>query len=1025
MRPLHLTMQAFGPYAGREELDFRLLGKNSFFLIHGPTGGGKTTILDAICFALYGVSSGEEREGKEMRSDHAEPSLATEVAFDFSLGEDLYRVSRSPEQERPKKRGDGTTRKNPEATLWRLLERGKGSLVESDVLESQWSRVTERIEEILGFKSDQFRQVIMLPQGQFRKLLMANSTEREDILEVLFQTEVYRRIEEALKEAAKELVDEVESLEDRRGIILEQAGVEKKEELVAHKGSLETLLGELAERLKELREKEKTAQTKLREGNLLEVKFKEKGEAEKALVELAGRKAEVEEKRGELSRARKAAELSGVEEALRERLEEAREKEEGLEEIRQKLGEAEEKRKEADRLLAEEKEREGERNEAQQRITLLEGLSDRIKELGTARTNLGGAEKKVKLAKKEHETAKNALRDLEGKIKSLEDTIKELSPKANVLEALGERLRKAKKDLKQREVLEDLREKLGKVKASHGKLLEKQKAADKKYATAREELEKLEALWEKGQAGLLAQSLVANEPCPVCGATEHPSPAHLAEGVLGETELISKRESLKELEEIRDTVRVNESTIRNDVTGLEAQVESLEGSLEEIAGQSLDDVRREYEQLDLRFREAEGAKQKFDGLTGELDEAKKKEPSAKEVLEKAEEALLVANLALESARAVVREKQSALPENLRTLPELNETTEAARSKLDALKKALEKAQKAANIANQNEATCKEAVKGAEKAAKEATRKADKAKKEFTKKLTAAGFASNEEFEASKREDEDIGSLDSEINDYESSLKAAKMRVTKARQSTKGLTRPDLELLEEKARETKSHSEGNLANQATVRTELGQVKAWLKDLSENDEKLAELEKRYDVVGKIAEVANGKNPEGIAFQRFVLSALLDDVLVASTERLKLMSRGRFYLARVRQRADRRTAGGLDLEVYDSYTGTTRPVSTLSGGESFLASLSLAMGLADVVQAYAGGIHLETIFVDEGFGSLDPEALELALKALVDLQRGERLVGIISHVPELKEMVGVRLEVTSTRSGSTARFVGVGSA
>jgi DNA repair protein SbcC/Rad50 len=215
-------------------------------------------------------------------------------------------------------------------------------------------------------------------------------------------------------------------------------------------------------------------------------------------------------------------------------------------------------------------------------------------------------------------------------------------------------------------------------------------------------------------------------------------------------------------------------------------------------------------------------------------------------------------------------------------------------------------------------------------------------------------------------------------------------------------------------------EGALRAEMSITVQLRQLDAWLGDLCKTQDELETLEARYAVAGRIAEVASGHNAQGITFQRFVLAALLDDVLVAASERLHTMSRRRFSLQRATTRADRRLAGGLDLQVYDSYTGTTRAVSTLSGGESFLASLSLALGLADVVQAYAGGVHLDTLFVDEGFGSLDPEALDLAFRALVDLQRAGRLVGIISHIPELKERIDVRLEVIPTQRGSVTRFI-----
>jgi DNA repair protein SbcC/Rad50 len=243
---------------------------------------------------------------------------------------------------------------------------------------------------------------------------------------------------------------------------------------------------------------------------------------------------------------------------------------------------------------------------------------------------------------------------------------------------------------------------------------------------------------------------------------------------------------------------------------------------------------------------------------------------------------------------------------------------------------------------------------------------------------------------------------------------------RAQQAARDLMAPDIEELDKAFQKAKDNLEGGIKAETALNEQFKQLNGWLEGLRKVVHELESLEAHYAVTGRIADVANGRNHSGMTFQRFVLAALLDDVLIAASERLKLMSKGRFHLQRTTVRGDRRAAAGLDLEVYDTYTGTTRPVNTLSGGESFLASLALALGLADVVQAYAGGIRLDTIFVDEGFGSLDPEALDLAFRALVDLQHGGRLVGIISHVPELKERIDVRLEVTRTQRGSLASFV-----
>jgi len=245
-------------------------------------------------------------------------------------------------------------------------------------------------------------------------------------------------------------------------------------------------------------------------------------------------------------------------------------------------------------------------------------------------------------------------------------------------------------------------------------------------------------------------------------------------------------------------------------------------------------------------------------------------------------------------------------------------------------------------------------------------------------------------------------------------------VRRAEKEAEGLEKPDLEPIEEKYAEIKKKLEEALRRSGEVNQHIEQLSSAVRDVGKVDKDIGEKEAYYGIIGRLAEVASGRNPYNITLERFVLATLLDDVLAVASTRLRMMSNGRFDLQRLAGVDDRRRAGGLELVVYDTYTGTTRPVNTLSGGEGFLASLSLALGLADVVQSYAGGIKLDTIFIDEGFGSLDPESLDLALRALVDLQEEGRLVGIISHVPELKERVDVRLEVVPSKRGSEAKFV-----
>jgi exonuclease SbcC len=426
--------------------------------------------------------------------------------------------------------------------------------------------------------------------------------------------------------------------------------------------------------------------------------------------------------------------------------------------------------------------------------------------------------------------------------------------------------------------------------------------------------------------------------------------------------------------------------------------------------------------LERRLEAAEAAERTIKQATADLETRRKWEADARKRLEASGAALKKAENVFERARAVVAEREGKLPKNVRTRAGLDRALRQARTDLETLMDAFETARQRESEARQRHAEAKAALKAADKTSKAVERKSQQAQARFARRLETAGFSGPRAYEEARLSDGELESLTREIDEHEAGLKAAGLRLTRARQAVRGKKRPDLEALESRAEDAKTRSDETIKLAAEVRKEHDHVSGLCKEWASIERRTKTLERRYSVAGKIADVANGKNDRGIAFQRFVLAAILDEVLSAATQRLTLMTRGRFTLHRAGERADRRHAGGLDLEVFDTFSGSTRPVSTLSGGETFLAALSLALGLADVVQVQAGGMYLETIFIDEGFGSLDPEALDLAVRALMDLQAGNRLVGIISHVPELRERIDVRLEIRSSRGGgSRAAFVG----
>lgn len=1018
MKPIKLTISAFGPYAGTQVIDFTELGERTFFLIHGPTGSGKTTILDAICFALYGDTSGAERKGEQMRSGHADLTEPTEITFDFAIGADTYRILRFPEQERPKKRGEGTTIMPANATLWKRTG-VTDDAEEGAVLAVGWSKVTEVVEQLLGFKSSQFRQVVMLPQGDFRRLLTADSKERQTIMEILFRTEFYRRIEESLKESAKKLQAEIEQLKNQKTWVLQNAGAETREELEQqYRANLEAQ-AEVQKAIEKCRAALKEAQDRLEAGRQVREKLKEKESAEKALKELEQNAGEVDTKRYELTRANRAAGLADAENLLNTRQREADNAATHLENKKLIKNEAESACETAAKVLAAEEEKGPEREAAGLKVAQLEALSEKVSALARANQAVSDAEKKVKEAETGQRNAQGSLDAVRKSIEEKSAAYTEAKTTADQAAALEAASRAAEEAAAKRQSLEKFRRDLAAARKLYALAENKHRQAEARHNAAREELAALQENWNRGQAAILAGALTRGEPCPVCGSTDHPHPAAPGAGLPSEAGLKARRQAVTDLEAALNKARDEFSEIKTVKSTAQSRTEDLEKELGENAHIDLAFLQAKAGKARGLWSEARQAAETVSALEAVVKELKEREEAAVRQLEVCKKEYQKAYTELETARAVLSEREFNVPEDLRDATALSKAVQEARQKRDKLTANFENAKKAANGAKQALAAAAAAEKEAQANWQAALKLAENEMGSFQKRLESACFDSLKEYREARKTPEEIKVMESAIKGFDESLHAARDRLARATGSAEGLIEPDLDKLALEAAETKEEHDQLLIKEGRLQTQVKEEDRSLKKIRELEGQLKGLEDRYLVFGRISEVANGRNKYGLTFQRFVLGALLDDVTIAATERLKLMSRGRYHLQRTTELARRNAAGGLDLEVLDTYTGAARNVATLSGGETFLASLSLALGLADVVQSYSGGIHLDTIFVDEGFGTLDPESLDFAMRALIDLQKGGRLVGIISHVPELKERIDARLEVQTTDRGSVAGF------
>ena len=1015
MRPLKLEINAFGPYRSGTVIDFTVLGEKSLFLITGPTGSGKTTILDAICYALFGKTSGQERQGDRMVSDFAEKGTEVSVVLEFSLGDKKYKVRRAPAQQVKKKRGEGFTPRQAEAAIWEYS--GAGWTLLGDFTAGE---CTEKAESLLGLKADQFTQIIMLPQNKFQKFLSAGAKEREPILEALFKTGQYKLIQDALQVKARTLYDQIAKVTAEIKGALSAAGVETEEQL---KEKIETQKAGKTAKDQAASEDKKAAQAArkaLQEAQACEAKFKEFDAASADLKAIEAVEAEIAGQKKALNRAEKAASFRTYDE-LRQlsavRLSDAKEDEaDSLLELKAAAAAAEKAKKDLEKA-----------GKAEPRIKELEAEASKLKDLkpvlkeyASKAAALETAQQACDKLNDEAEGLKQEICFVEKEIALLE-TIKDKAAEASkALSAAESQLDQEKRLSKSSEKLNDLEEKRKVLKAGKDSLsdsvIKKKAKVEKIEAEHNAAIAKLERVF----AAHLAASLEEGAPCPVCGSKEHPKPA-AAKGALPEDERAAIEARLKEAREEleQETKRLGEA--ESALAALKATIESEEAVLAEgpkgwrASAGRLETLKAKVAELKADIKAGETAKEKLTANKNarlSLEAGQKKKTTA-------------LNAEREKASGLKAEAASArqrLPKGIADPDSLKAAIEKTEEEAAQLLKALNSAKAADKKAGEEHSAAAKKTDLAKLAVVKAASEVGKQKKEFISAITYGGFSSEKDYDAAKMEEGVRKDLKRAIEDYGKALASAKNRSERAKTGVKELKRPNLVKATEESEAAEAAAEGSQKLLAEAEAALAESNRVLAAVAKEQKEIAQLSKDFEVYGQVADVANGKNGWNLSFQRFVLAGFLDDVLLQASARLSIMSQGRFSLRRLQERSDGRSAGGLELEVFDTHTGTSRPAANLSGGESFLASLSLALGLSDVSQGYAGGLKMDTIFIDEGFGSLDPETLDLSMRALEEIRKDGRLVGIISHVQELKTLVETRLEITPGKTGSTAKFLGV---
>ncbi len=866
MKPLKLIMSAFGPFAEETTIDFEALGTDGIFLITGDTGAGKTTIFDAISFALYGEASGgnARRSAKNFRSDYVGFQKDTYVIFQFEQRGRRYEVMRAPEYERLSKRGTGITKSTPKAYLLEL---------EGDYLAKRPEEVKTQIRELIGLTREQFSQTVMIAQGDFQKIIAAKSDDRKKIFQQLFDTGLYERFQNRLKEKNNQMEQQSRTIRERMCMEMQRGrfsaplpeNLDVKEP--AHAAAfLECLTAQTAAYKKELTEKETEKQaaeqqhealvlalSKGREGNR---RLMELGQKHIELEKLRARAPEMTQKQQELDNARRAADVRPVQEQL---LDNQKRRNQRL----------------ADRVELEEK------------ISLqdhaVKSAAQRLVDADRAAEQLDAIRARCTL-----------LKDAKPLHTELAKTRKAYEEKAGTLKALKE-------------------------------------WSDKTTADHRAKLH----AFLLGQAGILAEGLQENKPCPVCGSCTHPQPAHAPEGT----------PTQKEVQEAEELARDAENQYRD-------------------AAQECTELRAKITQME-------------------------KNPILQEL-----------------------------------------TAEQAETELQTLEKTcrrIEKEQKAARTAFQREQTQQDKLSGQRETMlselEQMERDGKRLEQAFADALKNGGFSNESAFEAAKRKPEQMNTLAAELNAYHTQMTALEAATKELARQTEGVELVELEVLEN--RQTAAAKQRDLLGRevqdlhTAYEINTSAADALRKALAEQEK----LRGEWGLLAELYKTVSGQQGGGKAklrFEAYVQQYYFRRVVASANRRLKLLTKDNFVLRCREDAKNLREQSGLDLEVLDRTTGQWRDVSTLSGGESFMASLSLALGLSDVVQEGSGGIRLDAMFIDEGFGTLDDDALHQAVTLLNQLADGKRLIGIISHVGALRHRIDRKIIVTKTTAGSTAEIV-----
>lgn len=1003
MMPISLTLSAFGPYPDTITIDFESFQEDGLFLITGPTGSGKTMIFDAMIFALYGKTSGQIRQTDSLRCDHALNEIPTFVEFSFSLHQQNYTIKRNPKYYLEGKK----TPKQPSALL--ILPDGK--MVEGI------KEVNQKMISLLGVDDQQFKQICMIAQGEFTKLIMASSDEREKVLRELFHSETYQKLEEKLKVHLKTYQDKYDLLLNKRKDLMQELQVEDHQEYLSKQTKLiASQQKEYDDLKKDLDQKKQQLQLyRLQNQRLIQLK-----DLKQQFQDLKKQENDYQELNKTVDTLKKAQEtnylyISYIKQ--QKKLQTLKlNQEDFLKQLKKLEKDYQEKKVQADFLDYKQQTKEKLQNQIQETKQLINQIyqyQNDCQNLQTLKQQYRMLDEEHKLFLKKKEKFENGLQRDQERIQSEQ----QVQSKYELIKQQYVRLNEQKVKVHQ---LSDYYDQILKLNENKSDLQEEYTVVEKQVDHEKMQYNQMEKLYFRKQAGIFALQLKEDQPCPICGSLHHPHPAQIEKEDITKEKLDQQAKKVKQQEHRLQDILQKILLSNQKKEMLVKQTKQLSSELniqEEISKEIF------IKELDHLSKDEKRMKKEYLELQDELKYIQKLKKSVALSLKDMstyESKELKQAQSLENIQVQIHQLSGKLNDSLRQyeIGEVNKNYQQVQKEYRQLSLEIETIQQDYEKVKNKYLEIKTKISSLNQQIIQEQEIYDELDNKYHTALDA--FINEEEFLNLKTQINQISILEKKYQDYLISLKSLNEQIISLENEVKDSTYVDLSSLSETIKEVNQQLREKNDDLEKLKIDYSLKEKMIKDIQKINQQLEKDEDTYQRYLDLYNLASGKNNARVSIERYVLATYFENMLIYANVIMKQLSQGRYQLLRKDDAGKGRSQQGLELDVFDQESGNIRSIKTLSGGESFKAALSLALGLSRMVQDYAGGIELNTLFIDEGFGSLDSQSLDQAMNCLMELHHENKLIGIISHVSDLKDRIERQLVVERKQKQSVIQTI-----